>query len=75
MSCSRALVLMAMVNRTCATRSWWGSKEDLREGQVCCFSGAPRALSTPSPVHWGGVMLSLWEEAEVHRLVFTAEQL
>lgn len=31
-SCSRALVLMAMVNRTCATRSWWRDREDLRGG-------------------------------------------
>lgn len=31
MSCSRALVLMAMVNRTCATRSWRGAEEASEE--------------------------------------------
>lgn len=31
MSCSRALVLMATVNRTCATRSWVEGQEETSE--------------------------------------------
>lgn len=56
MSCSRALVLMAMVNRTCATRSWGSRRRPQRRpgqarppDQVCTPHVPPETPSTPHP--------------------------
>ena len=64
MSCSRALVLMAMVNRMCATRSWVEGQEETSEKAgwgLLTRSVPPRGssgtLSSPTLVHRGGAML------------------
>ena len=52
MSCSRALVLMAMVNRTCATRSWRSDRGGPQRGPgqgLPTRSAPPRAPQAPSP--------------------------
>lgn len=76
MSCSRALVLMAMVNRTCATRSWAENqgKHQRRPGWGPSL-GLHLLWSPQQPhlVHCGGMMLGLREEVKVGMLVFTAE--
>lgn len=63
MSCSRALVLMAMVNRTCATRSWHSDRGGPQRwpGQgLPTPSAPPRGPQVPqphpTPVHRGGAM-------------------
>lgn len=45
MSCSRALVLMAMVNRTCATRSWTEAEQTSEKaGRAFCPLWSPGTL-------------------------------
>lgn len=68
MSCSRALVLMAMVNRTCATRSWCSDRGRPQRwpGQGLPTRSAPLRgpqdpQPHPTPVHCGGAMPGLTE--------------
>lgn len=67
MSCSRALVLMAMVNRTCATRSCREEQEKASKqawpGLILARSappGAPRDPKHPAPQSDAEGLLEAW---------------